>query len=207
MKEVSFTGGARIGWVNASWPLATLTARAQELKLSTLGTYTFTDQEVVSFERYGSIPFLASGIRINHNRVDYPEKVVFWCMGSREGVLDEIRGVGFRPQGKTVARPSGFAFRWSVAILVIVVWNVLIFSDNQFHLASRPSLPGPLTMLALVSVFALSLALPRSAGLQRAVLRPGRSINEITPYLRLLQLVTGLMSLAMGISLLVAWGT
>ena len=207
MKEVSFTGGARIGWVNASWPLATLTARAQELKLSTLGTYTFTDQEVVSFERYGSIPFLASGIRINHNRVDYPEKVVFWCMGNREAVLDEIRGVGFRPQGKAVARPSGFAFRWSVALLVIVVWNVLIFSDNQFHLASRPGPPGPLTMLALVSVFALSSALPRSAGLQRSVLRPGRSINEITPYLRLFQLVTGLMSLAMGISLLVAWGT
>ncbi|GAA0709569.1 hypothetical protein ISN75_01935 [Dyella marensis] len=207
MKEVSFTGGSRIGWVNASWPLATLTARAQELKLSTLGTYTFTDQEVVSFELYGSIPILSSGIRINHNRLDYPEKVVFWCMGNREAVLDDIRSVGFRPQGKAVERPSGFAFRWSAALLAIVVWNVLLLGDNQFHLASRPGLPGPLTVLALVSVFAVSSALPYSAGLQRAVLRPGRSINEITPYLRLLQLVTGLVSLGMGISLFATWST
>jgi hypothetical protein len=62
-------------------------------------------------------------------------------------------------------------------------------------------------VLALVSVFAVSSALPYSAGLQRAVLRPGRSINEITPYLRLLQLVTGLVSLGMGISLFATWST
>lgn len=205
MDEVSFTGGSRVGWVNASWPLARLTARAHELKLSALGSYELSDQDVVSLEPYGSIPLLASGIRINHNRVDYPEKIIFWCMGSRDCILDDIRSVGFRPKGKAVARPSGFAIRWSVAILAVVIWNVLFFADNSFRLSAGPHQPGPLTVLAMLAVFTVSSALPYSPGLQRAVLQTGHSIGEIKSFLRLLQIISGLLSFGMGGLLLVSW--
>jgi len=35
-----------------------------------MGAYDFTPRQVVALERYGSIPVLASGIRLNHNRLD-----------------------------------------------------------------------------------------------------------------------------------------
>ena len=196
--EVSFTGGSLVGMVNASWPLARLTASAQQLTLSGLGTYVFSEQEVVSLEPYGSIPWLASGIRIRHNRLDYPGKVVFWCMGRRAAVLDGIQAVGFRPQGQDVARPSGMPIRWSVAILAAVIWNALFYADGAFRSSGAHARPGACALLAMLLVFGIASALPYSAGMQRVVLRPGHVVGEIRQFLRLLQLVTGLLSLIAG---------
>ena len=72
-----------------------LTAEAGVLTLSCLGTYTFTPSEVVTLEPYGSIPVLARGIRISHNRRDYPKKIIFWCMGGRDSALAEVAETGF----------------------------------------------------------------------------------------------------------------
>jgi len=52
MSEVSFRGGARLGWANASWPLAKLTANSECLTLSSLGRYEFTPSQVVEIERH-----------------------------------------------------------------------------------------------------------------------------------------------------------
>ena len=106
--ESSFRGGARIGWVNASWPFATLKITDKRLAISTLSSYEFSPEQVVSVERYGSIPVLSSGIRINHNRADYPEKVVFWCIGNREKVFAQIKKSGFLPKGQKGIRAKGF---------------------------------------------------------------------------------------------------
>ena len=108
MGETSFRGGARIGWVNASWPFAKLIISADRIALVTLGSYEFSPSQVVSVEPYGSIPFLSSGIRINHNRADYPEKIIFWCMGNRSRVLAEFRKCGFSSQGHPAKRAAGF---------------------------------------------------------------------------------------------------
>jgi hypothetical protein len=116
--EASFRGGARVGWVNASWPFATLTANGSTLTLSSLGTYTFRPSDVVALEPYGSIPVLASGIRIEHNRKDYPKKMIFWCMGRRSVVLAEIANTGFSPAGHPIERASGFPIRWSTVVFV-----------------------------------------------------------------------------------------
>ena len=71
--SISSRGGARIGWMNATWPFAVLTARQAKLDLNAtlLGKYSFTPDQVISLEKYGCIPILGSGIRIHHNIADY----------------------------------------------------------------------------------------------------------------------------------------
>lgn len=181
--------------MNASWPFARLTANAGKLTLASLGTYEFTPSQVVAIEPYGSIPLLARGIRIHHNRTDYPEKVVFWCMGNRDKVLQEVQS-RFSPSGPPVARVSGFPIRWSVVIVVIALWNVLLMLDRSAHPKSPE--PGPLFLVAVLSLFALATAVRASSRVQGLVLSKGHQVGEIKSFLGLLQLVAGLLSLGFG---------
>ena len=48
MAEVSFRGGSRIGWVNASYPFARLTCTRERLVLSSFGLHEFTSGQVVT---------------------------------------------------------------------------------------------------------------------------------------------------------------
>lgn len=201
MVEMSFRGGSRIGWVNASWPLAKLSLSADRLVISGLGKVEFTPSQVVSFERYGSIPLLASGIRVNHNRSDCPEKVIFWCMGNREKVFSVIAQSGFHPAGQASSRIEGFPIRWSVVIMFVVLWNVLFLLDRPFG-ADRAQFLGPFSLIALLLVFGFVTTLQKSAQLQQIVMRSGHQVGEIRPFLLLLQIVSGLLSLVFGGSLL-----
>ena len=196
MSETSYRGGARIGWVNASWPFARLTVSADKLALASLGTYEFSPLQVVSVEPYGSIPLLSSGIRIIHNRADYPEKIIFWCMGNRSRVLAEIGQSGFSPKGRPSERASGFPIRWSVVIGVIALWNVLFMLDRSAHSQSHE--PGSLVLLALLALFFLATSIRASPRLQRIVLRDGHQVGEIKAFLALLQIVAGFLSIVFG---------
>jgi hypothetical protein len=96
------TGGARIGFVNYTWPLAKLVVTADRLTVSTtmfglfgMGTYSFSKPQILSIERYGWIPFIGEGVRITHSVADYPQKIVFWCRPS--SVLAGISAIGFSP--------------------------------------------------------------------------------------------------------------
>ena len=197
MPEVSFTGGSLIGWVNASWPLAKLSSSSTYLKLVSLGTYEFTPQQVVSLENYWSIPFFANGIRINHNRADYPAKMIFWCIGSRSKVFSRIKESGFSPAGQPIVRPSGFPIRWPVVIGIVAVWNLLFLADGSFTFP-RTNMPGKYSVLALLLVFGLSSAVRVSKRFQLLVLRPGHDVGEIASFLMLLQIVTGLLICILG---------
>jgi hypothetical protein len=190
--------------VHASWPFATLTANGNTLTLSSLGTYTFTPSEVVALEPYGSIPILASGILINHNRKDYPKKMIFWCMGRRNAVLEEIASIGFRPSGQPIERPSGFPLRWSAVLIALVLWNGLGLLDRALA-GWQPQPPGFFAFVALVLAFSAATATRTSPAFQRAVLREGHEVAEIKSFLALLQIVSGILSVGFGISLLGKW--
>jgi hypothetical protein len=187
-------GGARVGWVNASWPLVKLSVSAHRLKLSGfIGTYDFLPHDVVSLESYGWIPFLYRGVRIRHSRLDYPRKLIFWNLGSSEKLIQRIRSIGFLPSGPASSEvpPRGFPWRWGAILAFFAVWSgssllTLVFSHSQY-------LPMIFGTLFLLWAFACSSCIRASPTMQRLVLKHGRSVAEIQAWLLPAQTGSGLI--------------
>jgi hypothetical protein len=198
--EISVTGGANVGWLHASWPFAQLTVSATHLKISMMGTYDFTPDQVVSLERYGSIPILASGIRINHNRQDYPPKFIFYTLGSSTKLLAKIAETGFSPKAPATSAPErrGIPVRWVAIAIAIIIWNGLFFLDDSSFDNSRHEL-GLGAFMATLLVFFIAWGLRVSQWLQSVVLKEGRSVGEIKPFLYFFQLLTGIGVVAFAI--------
>jgi len=193
---VEKTGGGQVGWVGAGWPLAKLRATAEELSLQVraIGSYEFAPDQVVAIVPHGFIPFIYPGVRIQHTRECYPERLIFWCLTSPTRLVEAIRGAGFVPTApaEALCERRGMPYRWSAVLAAIFVWNGLFLLDaaGLQHPSSRP---GPFSVLALVLVLVVSLTARRSPRLQALLLRPGRHFGEIAPLLNLLRLVCGLM--------------
>lgn len=207
--EVSFstTGGARIGWVNASWPFAKLDVSASSLTVSSgfFGTYAFTPAQVVALEPYGVIPLIGRGVKIVHGHPEYPAKIIFWCFGDPERLIARIRGVGFVPSCSSAATAigRGIPVRWASILAAVVLWNALFILDGFLPGRARGA-PGPLVIAAMAVAFLCAHALPRSTLLQSLVLKEGRSVDEIRAPLALLRLVTGLLLLSFLVTYVVA---
>jgi hypothetical protein len=187
-------GGARIGWINASWPLAELsvTPRSLVIRVWPLGTYTFTPEQIVRVEPYGSIPVIYRGIRVVHTRPDYRSGIIFWCVRNPARLIERIRQAGFVPAAPPPTAPvkRGIPFRWSFIIALFVVWNALFILGGFLPGTPPPEKPGAFVLLALAVLLFASLATERSPAFQRWVLKPGRSVGEIRPARRLIQLVS-----------------
>ena len=175
-------GGAKVGWVNYSWPLARLEVNSEELTVTTTmfglfktGSYTFSRAQIVSIERYSVFPLLGNGLRIVHSVIGYPQKLIFWCRP--DTVLRGIASTGFTLNDSGAISPAvpdrGFPVRWPPLIALIVIWNLLLGYESVFR-RGHFTFPGPFTLLALTLVFTLSMATLFSSGLQSKVLRPGR---------------------------------
>lgn len=200
----SVTGGARIGLINYSWPLAKLTATADLLTVTTSmlglfrsGTYSFTRDQVISIERYGWIPVIGVGIRIHHCVADYPEKVVFWC--KPETVLAALAGIGFTPSPRQAESPQapvprGFPLRWAPLIIVAILWNLLM-GWEMLAGQDRSTTPGLHTLIALWSMFGISFAALQWPAIRPIFLKPGRSFGEVKPIFLLVAVVCGMMAI------------
>ena len=196
---ITAKGGARIGWINASWPFATLKVSKDKLDLNVtiVGDYSFTPHQVVDIEPYGIIPILGKGIRIHHNISDYPKKIIFWCFGNPEKIIDRIKGTGFLPIASSASMPigKGMPVRWEVLAGAIILWNMLFVLDFITSVGSNYK-PGWLSFVAVLLVFICTIGTLRSPYFQNIVLKPDRYVNEIKPVLRLFALISGIMSLA-----------
>ena len=190
----AITGGARVGWLNASWPFARLSANSEQLTISIrlLDTYRFAPDQVSSIQRYVMIPFLGWGVQIHHSVADYPQRIIFWCLGNPNRVLQGIRDSGFMPTGSDMPKRRGIPMRWSAIIVAMIVWNALFFL-SVIGSRETPPQPGPLILLPLVVFFALSIGVLKYQRLQRLILKPDRSIGEIRLYLRFLVFILGMM--------------
>ena len=206
--KFSARGGASVGWINVSWPLAELSATAEQLRLSvySIGRYTFTPDQIVRLETCGSIPILHRGIRLLHARPDYTRKIIFWCFQSPERLIDEIRRVGFVPTAPaaTIPQRSGIAVRWTFLFTAILLWNLLFILDGFVPWSDTPPrFPGFSVFLALALVFCAAVVIPKSSMLQSFVLKPGRSVTEIQHILSLLGFVSGMMLAVLVLILLI----
>lgn len=180
------------GGMSASWPFARLAVSDECLLLSSgWNSVAFAPEDVVALEPYASIPLIAGGIRIVHNRQDYSKRVVFFCFGSGARLLEKITACGFSPCGEPHARAPGFVLRWWVVIAFVLVWNVLMLAGHPF--AARQPMDGWAYMAAAFFLtFGFVLALLTSPWLQAKALREGHHIGEIRPVLHfLLQLAGG----------------
>ena len=152
--------------------------------------YAFAPEDVTALEVSGSIPFFRQGIRIRHVSPELPRRIIFWCPGNARKLLGEIHGTGFVSSAQHVDSRVGVPVRLLTVALGILLWNA------AFALFAAPSsggVPTMSTLLPLVLTFAVALSIPRSQSLQALILRPGRHVGEIIPFLRLLALVTGLL--------------
>ena len=159
-----------------------------------LGDYSFTPDTVVSITRYTMIPVLGWGIQIQHSVPEYPARFIFWCLGSPDTLLAGIRDVGFLSQAPASSIPPrrGFALRWQTIIVAVAAWNGLFILDMFLHRRTFP-IPGWFSVLALGLALAATVAAIRVPGFQRLILKPGRSVGEIRPFLNLLLLVSSIM--------------
>ncbi len=66
------------------------------LQVVILGTYVFRPEQVTGVEPYGLIPFAGKGVRIRHQVMGYPEKIVFWYLcANPKPIADKIREYGY----------------------------------------------------------------------------------------------------------------
>jgi hypothetical protein len=192
-------GGTQIGWVNTSWPLASIEVKPNLICLNDMGKYIFSPENVTTIEKVGSIPFFFQGLRIHHQKPEYPEKIVFLTPYGRQSLIDTIRNAGFQIGEPRSVMRRGFPFRIPGAIAVVAIWNLAFFLDTK-SFKSPKQIVGPSILVALIMVFLLATLLPKSIWLQRVFLKKDRNVGEVSNLLKLLQLITGIMTLGMGFS-------
>ena len=142
MNTVNETGGARIGWMNASWPFASLKVTENHLILNAtiLGKLTFSPSDIRSIVPYNYLPLIGQGVKINHKVGAYKSHVVFWTFKNPTKLIEEIENTGFLNSNSSVdilrsventssQKAGGFPLKISFAIIMIVLWNALSFID------------------------------------------------------------------------------
>jgi hypothetical protein len=202
MNQVNRTGGARVGWVNATWPLANLSANVDRLELDVIfiGKYEFHKGQIVQINMHGFIPVLASGVKIEHNVENYPKSIIFWTLGSPKKLIREIENTGLLsgvPKKEDVAgyEDKGLPVKIVPLMLAVLIWNVFFIIDQSMASGQPFGKPGLFSVFALVLVFITSLAIKNNPSVASFFLRPGRLVSEILPVLNLLILVSGTMSI------------
>lgn len=189
----STTGGARIGWFRAFFPFAKLTVSAQavELRAFSLGTYFFKSESVRDITRCG---WISSGIQIHHSISTYPERIIFWCLGNPDKLIERIRMTGFRPTAPESGKPSraGWAVRWQIALLAVLAWDAFFLLDREFHFPWTFA-PGFFGMLAVALTIIAAVAMIRVQAFQNVILKPGRDVDEIRHWAKFIIFLCGFL--------------
>ncbi|MDB6074410.1 MAG: hypothetical protein JWO89_2050 [Verrucomicrobiaceae bacterium] len=170
-----------------------------------LGRYTFVPSQVTAITRYGVIPFFGEGVQIQHTVAEYPRKIVFQYR--TKSVLEGIASTGFTAQASPEAREaaakiSGSPYRWITVAALMVIWNLVFFSQSMIR-SPHSRFPEP-PIVAMTALYAsLALGTLRFPWLQALLLKPGRSIGEVRPQMLLagavLSVMTVVFSLMLGV--------
>lgn len=208
MDKLELTGGARIGMANATWPFATLKVTKDKLELnaSIVGNLVFQPKDITSIETYTMIPLLGQGVKINHRIANYNNKVIFWTFKDPSTVVNQIRQTGFLENIDSrisdadaliiqQQQADGFPIKKSVAIGIIVLWNILFLSDFiKFSISDNKGMPlGNGATIALATLFFISLLSLISKDFSKLILKEDKSVKDINKFLYLLIFISGFM--------------
>ncbi|RDI13303.1 hypothetical protein [Flavobacterium sp. AG291] len=201
MERFEITGGARIGIANASWPFATLKVSKEKLEVnaSIVGNLVFGPNDVVSIKPYTVLPLIGQGIKINHRVDSYNQNVIFWTFKDPLVVINQIMQVGFLDKSyddNLIDEPSvieqqqkgGFPIKKSVAIGIIVVWNMLLLLDVVRFVTSdgKGTILGVGAIAAVWGILFMAVLSLLSKGFSKLILKEGRSASDINKFLYLL---------------------
>jgi len=202
--EFSKRGGAKIGNLNATWPLAKLTVNKYKLELNaSLVSVVFKPGDITSIEPYGF--GLISGIRINHKVEKYKSLVVFRTSDNATQLISDIRKTGFFDNNDalpddvaasiSVAQTGGaFPIKTSAAIITVLIWNLLCLpSFISAFWGNKVTAINLSPNWALGFVLLLSVGLLTIPSVQRLILKPGRDIQSIRVFLFFLIFIVGTM--------------
>jgi hypothetical protein len=122
MTRLSLNGEVRVGFGRRGGANL-LGIDGDRLFLRCFRTYTFGPDEVVSIERRGATWFDA-GVRIVHNRADYPREMSFSCRGGSDEVFALLARAGFAPRGTGPAGRSSLIPAARVLVVAAVIFAV-----------------------------------------------------------------------------------
>jgi hypothetical protein len=208
MNIVNETGGARIGWANATWPFASLKVTETELILNAtiVGKLIFNPSDIKSIVVYDYLPVIGQGIKINHNVGSYKDNVIFWTFKNPADLIKEIEATGFlNPNAKESTENSskisemqntgGFPLKLTFALAVIVLWNLLSFIDIKTLIQDGKVLFGfgKGFLLSTGVVLLASILMLVSPGFQKVALKEGREIKDFSKFIYFIILIVGIL--------------
>ena len=208
MTEIKETGGAQIGFANATSPFVKLTVTDKKLQLnaSIIGKLLFAPTDIISIEPYSQ--FTKQGIKINHRVDNYNSKVVFISSKNPASLINGIEQTGFLSNKTPLsffekneiieAQSSGaFPLKIPAAIAIVVIWNILILTNFlNFSPGRQGKLPiGIGAQLATGFIFLVGLGMLLSDPFRQLILKPGRSISDIKWFVYFLMFISGIMFL------------
>lgn len=206
MTQLRFSGGARIGTANVTWPFARLKVSNDriELNASIFGNLVFRPEDIISIESYSGI--MSVGLKINHRVPEYKENVIFWTSKNPSKIIQKIRQTGFldNPSETTNHTDSniiadrrkqdGFPLKKNFSITAIVIWNILLITDFlRFAAGNSYGIMGYGSLTALGLVFLTCLLLLVSKGFRKIALKEDRGLKDIVRFLLFIMFISGFM--------------
>lgn len=207
MTEVKFTGGARIGMANATWPFASLKVTKDRLDLNAtiVGNLVFRPADIISIEPYSG--GMSSGLKINHRVPKYKDKVIFWTFKNPNEIIRQIQQTGFLDNTTSILnqtdsdiiserqKQGGFPIKTPFAVAVVVIWNVLfLFDFLDFFKGNTEGIPlGNGVKMALGFVLMTAILILISGGFRKLVLKEGRELKDVSKFLYFIIFICGFM--------------
>jgi hypothetical protein len=205
MNELKETGGAKIGWANATWPFAKLhvTDKTLTLNATILGKLVFTRSDIRSIEVYRKFGVFRKGIQLNHSVPNYSKTVIFWTSRDPRQLIDAIEKTGFLESNsrlnpidemdlKEDQKKGGFPLKISFAIAIIVLWNLLSCIDLKKSLTQGELQFGPgegfVLSTGVMVIACLLLLFIRQ--FQRLALKEGKRMEDIRSFVYLLLFIS-----------------
>ena len=161
---------------------------------SLLQRYEFAPHQIVSIEKDRD-----KAISIKHTRSDYPASIIFRSSVSAAEILETIRNKGFIFSASVSDVPirEGIPVRLTILIpiCIVVIWSLLTGQSFGLNQLVHSQTWGNWRPIPIGVIFSISVITRFFPPVQWLLIKPGRHVGEISPFLNGLILVSGLLGI------------